>query len=266
MARQVTAICALVASAVFLSAPNSAYPADAPRVAHVFVALADNQNQGIVPVPAKLGNGRDPANNLYWGAAFGVKSYFRTSPGWELIQCGAGAKPAVLERCVFKNRESNFYLVADAYEGSQIRQAVTDFLSAAARIEKETLSVKTKSGEFRLEIGGASEVVTYMGHDVFMDFAIPKISGNKDGHGPKAIVLACASKSYFGPYLRETGGDPLLWTTGLMAPEAYTLRAALEGLIAGENGEKIRQRAAQAYDNYQKCGLHAAQKLFATGW
>ena len=48
---------------------------DAPvRTVHVFVALADNQNQGIVPVPAGLGNGLDPAHNLYWGAAAGVKT------------------------------------------------------------------------------------------------------------------------------------------------------------------------------------------------
>jgi hypothetical protein len=266
MSKQVTPICLLLACAAFLSSPISAVPVDPPRVAHVFVALADNQNQGIVPVPARLGNGRDPANNLYWGAAFGVKTYFRSSPGWELIQCGAGPKPSVLERCAFKNSQSNFYVVADAYDGSQIRQAVTDFLSASARLEKETLSLKTKSGEVKLEIRGAAELAAYVGHDAFMDFSIPKIVGKKDGSAHKVIVLACASKQYFGSYLRETGGDPLLWTTGLMAPEAYTLRAALEGFIAGENGEQIRQRAAQAYDKYQKCGLHAAQKLFATGW
>lgn len=34
-----------------------------PRTIHVFVALADNKNQGIVPVAAILGNGDDPAHN-----------------------------------------------------------------------------------------------------------------------------------------------------------------------------------------------------------
>lgn len=99
-----------------------------------------------------------------------------------------------------------------------------------------------------------------------MDFNIPKITGKKDGHAPGTIILACASKPYFGPYLEETGAIPILWTTGLMAPEAYSLRAALEGIIAGENGEQIRQRAAVAYDKFQKCGLRGAQRLFATGW
>jgi hypothetical protein len=51
-----------------------------------------------------------------------------------------------------------------------------------------------------------------------------------------------------------------------MAPEAYTLKAALDGWIAAENDEAIRQRAAQAYDKYQKCGERAASRLFAAGW
>jgi hypothetical protein len=49
------------------------------------------------------------------------------------------------------------------------------------------------------------------------------------------IVLACASKAYFAPYILETGAQPLLWTIGLMAPEAYTLKAVLDGWIAGED-------------------------------
>jgi len=47
-----------------------------------------------------------------------------------------------------------------------------------------------------------------------------------------------------------------------MAPEAYTLEAAVEGWIARENAEQIRERAARAYDKYQKCGLKAAGRLF----
>jgi hypothetical protein len=60
--------------------------------------------------------------------------------------------------------------------------------------------------------------------------------------------------------------EPLLWTTGLMAPEAYTLKAALEGWLAGEDSQAIHDRAAVAYDKYQKCGLRAAQRLFASSW
>ena len=66
--------------------------------------------------------------------------------------------------------------------------------------------------------------------------------------------------------IRASGAYPLVWTTGLMAPEAYTLKSVLDGWIAGEHNEQISVRAAQAYDKYQKCGLNAARRLMATGW
>lgn len=39
----------------------------APKRVHVFVALADNEHQGIAKVPAKIGNGDEAGSNLYWG-------------------------------------------------------------------------------------------------------------------------------------------------------------------------------------------------------
>ena len=226
--------------------------------------MADNQHQGIVPVPPALGNGGDPQRNLYWGAAFGVKTQFKSSEEWQLVSCGGGPKVAILDRCVFKNRNEDVYLVADAYQGSEIKSAVTDFLSAAAGITLQSIHVKLNSAEISIAAGGAADVLAYVGHDAFMDFQIPPISGTKRSNPRRTIILACASKAFFGPYIRETGAEPLLWTTGLMAPEAYTLKAALSGWIAHEDNEAIRQRAARAYDKYQKCGARAALRLFAT--
>jgi hypothetical protein len=48
---------------LFLMSPCAA----AERIVHIFVALADNASQGIERVPAKIGNGDDAENNLYWG-------------------------------------------------------------------------------------------------------------------------------------------------------------------------------------------------------
>jgi len=94
-----------------------AQDADPPRIVHVFVALADNQHQGIIPVPAKLGNGDDPNHNLYWGAAYGIKTFFARSAEWQLLAPSRKPKAEVLERCVFKHRTLNVYLVADALSG-----------------------------------------------------------------------------------------------------------------------------------------------------
>jgi hypothetical protein len=237
-----------------------------PRVVHVFVALADNQHQGIIPVPPLLGNGSDPQRNLYWGAAYGVKTFFKSSEEWQLLSCGRGPKDAILERCVFKNRNEDVFLVVDAYQGSEIKLVVTDFLSAAAGVASETIRAKVNSSDVSIAAAGAADLLAYVGHDAFMDFQIPPIAGARGNKPRRTIILACASKAFFSPYIRQTGAEPLLWTTGLMAPEAYTLKAALTGWIAHEDDESIRRRAAQAYDRYQKCGPRAALKLFATNW
>jgi hypothetical protein len=248
---------------VLLSLAMASVAESSPRVVHVFVALADNQHQGIVPVPAALGNGSDPQRNLYWGAAYGVKTFFKSSEEWQMLSCGRGPKDVILERCAFKTRNEDVFLVADAYQGSEIRLAVTDFLSAAAGIKSENIPVKVNSSEVTLAAGGAADLMVYIGHDAFMDFQIPPIAGAKGNKPRRTIILACASKAFFSPYIRRTGALPLLWTTGLMAPEAYTLAAALTGWIANEDDEAIRHRAAQAYDKYQRCGPRAALKLFA---
>src|SRR5687767_1581214 len=60
-------------------------PVNRTPVIHVFVALADNVNQGIVPVSATLGNGDNAATNLYWGAAFGIKTFFNKNKDWQAV-------------------------------------------------------------------------------------------------------------------------------------------------------------------------------------
>jgi hypothetical protein len=99
-----------------------------------------------------------------------------------------------------------------------------------------------------------------------MDFRLSSVTQKKNEAHRDAIILACASKQYIAEPLRASGAYPLLWTTGLMAPEAYTLKSALDGWMEHESNEQIRQRAAGAYDKYQKCGLRGAQRLFASGW
>jgi hypothetical protein len=239
--------------------------AESVRTIHVFVALADNQNQGIVPVPARLGNGLDPERNLYWGAAAGVKTFFRRSSDWTLLSCGPRPKPEVLERCLFKHRKTEVYLVADAYRGDEIRQAILDFLDAAAGASPEKITLPSP-GAITLPVRGGSNLVAYVGHDGLMDFQLPLVPQKKNENHRDAIILACASKQYFAQALRTSGAYPLLWTTNLMAPEAYTLKSALDGWIAGESNEQVHERAAAAYDRYQKCGLRGARRLFATGW
>jgi len=228
------------------------------RTIHVFVALCDNEHQGIVPVPERLGNGDDPNNNLYWGALYGTKTFLKKSKNWKVLATEKKPTEEILERIIFKHAATRTYLVADAYRGRNIKDAVEDFLNAAAGNDPKTLVL----GETKIRIAGGSDLVVYVGHNGLMDFSVDQTMQKKPGNAHDAIVLACKSKPYFQPRLEKLGCRAVLLTTGFMAPEAYTLETAVEGWIAGENAERIAGRAARAYDKYQKCGLKAAGRLF----
>ncbi len=260
--RNVLCVIALCGSALLVEAQNPPQPKSAaPRVVHVVVALCDNKYQGIVPVAPVLGNGDDPARNLYWGGGYGVRAFFQISRDWERVgKCDPGKYP-VLERCVFRHKRQAVYMVADAYRGREIKRAMTDFFAYAAGKQPEPLTV----GGTRLVAGGGADLVTYIGHDGLMEFSLDEFPRAANSKRRDAIMLACISK-YFAAPLRSTGAKPLLWTRHLMAPEAYILDAALTGWMQGETDEQIRTRAAQAYNRYQHCGAKAADRMFATGW
>ncbi len=231
----------------FVDAPSSSM--------HILVALCDNENQGIVPVPAKIGNGQDPKNNLYWGALYGIKTYFSRSASWELVQ--KEQKDAiVLERLVFRHRATGRYLVADAYDGEYIQQTTVDFLEANAGIQKDTLTI----GKESIGLYGNASLLAYIGHDGLMDFSLEKEILNKDGKERKCMILACYSKEFFTAPLQKANSKALLWTTGLMAPEAYTIHDAIEAFL-GSKKESPRVAAAKAYAKYQKCSYKAAYRL-----
>lgn len=232
------------------------------KVIHVLVALCDNENQGIVPVPAFLGNGEDTQRNLYWGAAYGVKTYFGKSASWQKLGTVANPKENVLERIVFKHKTQNVYLVADAYRGSKMKETINDFFSAVSGEKLENVTVNNQT----IQVLGSANVVAFVGHNGLMDFKLDKEVETKDEAERDAIVLACASRNYFAEHLKKTNAKPLLWTSNLMAPEAYILHDALEGWIRGETDSQIQTRAAGAYAKFQKISVKSASKLLVTGW
>jgi hypothetical protein len=213
------------------------------KTIHVFVALCDNTYQGIVPVPPKIGNGQDVENNLYWGCSFGIRSYFKNSKNWKLIKKYPidGVK---LERLVFKHVGIPYYMVADAYNGKYIQQCTIDFLKSCAGQIKDTARVDKEV----IGINGNAALLAYICHDGLMDFSLGEKYSVADNKKRDAIILACISKKYFSGPLSFTKANPLLWSTGLMSPEAY-----------------IRLAAARAYAKYQHCSIKAAMNLLVSG-
>ena len=233
------------------------------RTIHVFVALCDNEFQGIVPVPESLGNGKNPKTNLYWGAAYGVKTYFKNrSSDWNLVSTLESKNNVILERLLFKHSSKDVYMLADAYDGEEIQICIEDFLKSSNRQLPITVDYKNNT----LKFGGHSDLVAYVGHDGLMDFDVNVNYQDTDNNAIDAIVLACYSKAYFSKELKKANAKPILWTTHLMAPEAYTLKSALDGWIRNEQGLEIKERAAQTYNQYQKCSIKGARNLFTTGY
>jgi len=232
------------------------------KTIHIFVALCDNKYQGIVPVPAKIGNGQDPDNNLYWGCAYGIRSYFKKSKEWKFLKSEKNINDIVLERIIFKHTSKDYYLVADAYDGKYIKECTIDFLKSSSGIIKDTLNINNET----IGISGNSSLVSYIGHDGLMDFQLSESFKNTHNKKRDVIILACYSKRFFSPHLSTANVNPLVWSTNLMAPEAYVVHDAITGYVNNEDNQQIRNRAAKAYSKFQKCSVKAAKNLLVTDW
>lgn len=241
-----------------------------PIVIHVSVALADNKHQWIAPVHGSIGNGQDARSNLYWGARYGLKTFFVKDAGWKVIRQVATKDKRVLESLIFtkliarNGHKVKVYLIADAWDGRYISETIQQFLRFSAGSDVITLDVDSQS----LDAGGAAHLKVYIGHDALMDFfglkdkAIQNPEKAVSTLQSDAIVLACKSKAYFEPRLKAFGSHSLVLTSGLMAPEAYSLDAAITTWVAGAGDNEVRRSAAAAYAKYQKISPGSARALF----
>jgi len=239
-----------------------------PVVAHVIVALCDNLHQGIVPVPKAIGNGQDPKSNLYWGAGYGLRFYFSHKAGYTVRQLSYSGQ--ILDRITLTKdlpgpgHAVKLVIVAEAWDGSAIAAAIDRFLRLAAGHDPESIAPPVTGGA-TVAAGGDAAIVAFVGHDGLMDFPAPSRPVARPGAPPRSsIVLACASQQYFSGLIRAGGSHPLLLTTGLMAPEAYSLEEALHTFAAGGSPMDVRKAAAAVYDRVQHCGPVGALRLFAS--
>ena len=235
-----------------------------PKRIHVVVALCDNDYQGIVKVGAKIGNGDEPYQNLYWGCSDGLWRHFAKSSDWKLIDSKKVKKAAesddplagttVLETLTYRHTSANAVLVAEAWRGREIKGATVRFL--------ELLQSNAED---------APDLVAYIGHNGLMDFKLPDRATDSAPPSSEpvakkrkdAVVLCCKSNAYFDGKLSAYGARPILMTEQLMYPGSFLLKAALDGWLAGETRTEIRERAARAYAMNQGISTKAARGVFS---
>jgi hypothetical protein len=214
----------------------------------VIVSLVDNVSQGIVPVPAHIGNGDDPRTNLYWGALYGVKTFLSKADGWQKLGCEKNISDTILERCQFAWKDK-LTVTADAYRGSRIDQAMLDFMQQAA----------TPPNALN------HEMVVFIGHDGLMDKqnqALVERFSKHAGHTKQAVVLACMSEEFFSGHLQAAGSKPVVTTFSRMAPEAYVLEAIARGFANQASEAELRSSAGTAYAKYQGISDSAGKSIF----
>ncbi|WP_141674865.1 hypothetical protein [Gilliamella sp. WF3-4] len=242
-----------------------------PKVIHVLVALCDNKYQKIVPVPKAIGNGQDPKSNLYWGAAYGFKTYFAKQKEWQVIKINRPSNDKILEEIIYKHQNQDVYIIAQAYNGKYIDDTVNDFLDYAAGKKEQSYLF----GDKKVIVGGKADLVVYIGHDSLMEWSWRKYlpdswrweTLSKEQQAKQksryAAVFACKSQQYFSPPLSRLGITPLILTMHRMAPEAYSVYAMIDSWLKVDPKEVTRQKVASAYSQYQKLNKPALQ-IFTT--
>ncbi|MCX8579250.1 hypothetical protein J3U35_07360 [Gilliamella sp. B2717] len=242
-----------------------------PKVIHVVVALCDNKYQGIAPVPAAIGNGQDPKNNLYWGAAYGFKTYFGKQKEWQVVQINKPDDDKILEEIIYKHRSKDVYLIAQAYNGKYIDDTIDDFIEYSAGKKQSSFTIDNK----KITAGGKADLVVYIGHNALMEWSWHKFlpdswrwetlsnDAREQQKSRYAAVFACKSQKYFSKPLSRLGISPLILTMHLMAPEAYSVHAMIDAWLKGESKANIRLKVATAYSKYQKLNKPALN-MFTT--
>lgn len=211
----------------------------------VFVALADNAAQGIVPVPAAIGNGEDPERNLYWGTAEGLQGVFDKSKAWRLVEKNADPEDdEVLRLRTYRHEKTGSVLTARAYRGTAMKKCIQDF-EAAIQSQRHGM-------------------VVFIGHNGLMDFTLPDpVRPARQTNVTDCVVLCCKSEAYFKTRIENAGGRPVLLTTQLMYPGSFILHDVAEGWLNNESPAALRDRAGQAYAANQKISKKAATGVFA---
>lgn len=193
-------------------------------------------------MPAKIGNGDDAANNLYWGTTDGFKSVFGRSKTWKLEKTEENPTAEILERRSYRHTSQDCVLVAEAWRGKNIHQCLEAFFT--------NLHVRS------------SDLTAFIGHNGLMDEPVSVSILDATAKPTDAIILCCISGSYFRPHLAALKARPVLTTEQLMYPGSFLLRDALEVWLRNGPRSEIRLAAAKAYATNQSISVKAAAGVF----
>tara|TARA_B100001750_G_scaffold241966_1_gene254530 strand:- start:429 stop:1190 length:762 start_codon:yes stop_codon:yes gene_type:complete len=230
------------------------------RTIHILVPLCNSEHDGMVSVSTGCDYNK-PETNLFWGAIYGIKTFFKADVNnWEHIQDIQYQGSHILERSIFKHKKQNVTLIADAYNGKMLDVALIDFYQSLDGTKKENFLLLDWDFEIDVDIYGSSDLIIFVGQHKDIEYQF----NSKTKSDIETMILTCFSQLNFCDAVSNTSAIPLLLTTNAIAPEAYSIKGALDVWINNRDSKEILDEASMQYNNYQNCGIKAAKSLFTT--
>lgn len=231
-----------------------------PLVVEVIVPLCDNTI--IACGNAKLGDGDNPATNLYWATTPGFGRWFRRAgSGWTRVARAAAdtGDPDVLALDVWRRRmatpaswrkrgvPATFELdvVVQGWRGSAIDRALAAYAAAMSADAPRPIALADGT---TLAAGGAAQLVAWVGHNRLMDvdaYAWPAPPPSTSTKG--TIAIACHTAAYMEANVPAATRVPLLLTRDFLFANAAPLEATVLAFARGAGYARMRADAAAAY-------------------
>lgn len=235
-----------------------------PLRVRVYVALCDNDSQGIAPVKNRaICNGDDPARNIYWGTGGGLHGFARKA-GYQVATRESFIGGDIAERVTWHKRFSpgvalrqrgvrdplRVELTGIAYRGARIAVAMHDFVRAVHEDR-------------------APHLVGYIGHDYILDIdstaSLRALARNEIAPAKGVFALSCFGHRYIRPLITRSDASILALNKHLTYPGAWTVGGMIEAIAEGADASGIVKLAAERFAAAMKKSPGAIRRSIAYG-
>lgn len=234
-----------------------------PLVIHVFLPMY-GYNASRNTVYQDWADGTNPKSNLYWGAGYGLKTYFKRYDNWKLIYEKDSISEFVAERVVFAKNFTNkaqVYLIADAYFGYGMEFCLNDYFSAIWEENTDSVNILDKA----IPANGNADLIVFNGHNGLLDYEIV-LKNKKCVNQKETAIICCGSYCNFIDKIKLYHTFPLITTLDAIPAEAYILASIIEPWAMLKSDEEIRQNVMRKYISIHHCTKEDADRIFVTGF
>jgi hypothetical protein len=214
----------------------------------------------------KLGNGDNPATNLYWATSPGFGKWFaRKGGGWKKVldqKAGDTGDDDVLALHVYKRtmtaakawvakgapKKFTVFVVVFGWRGTAIDRALTADAREVSGLDPRSITLPDGTD---VVAGGSAQIVAYSGHNRLMDldgFDWPAPATTAHG----AIAVACMTADYMEDVVPAPTRVPLLMTRDFLFANAAPVEAVVLAFARGAGYGAMRKDAATAYAGVQE--------------